>query len=65
LNNIAGMPGYFNPCPPTPTTHHYILEIYALDTKLNLPQTSSRADLLKAMQGHVRAKGTYVGTFHQ
>jgi Raf kinase inhibitor-like YbhB/YbcL family protein len=65
LNNIAGMPGFFNPCPPPPTTHHYILEVYAVDTKLDLPQTASRADLLKAMQGHVRAKGTYVGTFHQ
>jgi hypothetical protein len=65
MNNIAGMPGYFNPCPPPPTTHHYIFEVYALDDKLSLPATTSRADLLKAMQGHVRAKGTYVGTYHQ
>src|SRR5215469_12829107 len=65
LNNIAGMPGYFNPCPPPPTTHHYIHEVYALDQKLDVPATATRADLLKAMQGHVRAKGTYVGTFHQ
>jgi Raf kinase inhibitor-like YbhB/YbcL family protein len=65
LNNIAGMPGWFNPCPPPPTVHHYIFEVYALDQKLGLSATSSRAELLKAMQGHVRAKGTYVGTFHQ
>ncbi|HLH41782.1 MAG TPA: YbhB/YbcL family Raf kinase inhibitor-like protein [Bryobacteraceae bacterium] len=65
LNNIAGMPGFFNPCPPPPTVHHYIFEVYALDNKLGLPATTTRADLLKAMQGHVRAKGTYVGTYHQ
>ena len=64
-NNIAGMPGFFNPCPPPPTVHHYIFEVYALDQKLDLPATASRADLLKAMQGHTRAKGTYVGTYHQ
>jgi Raf kinase inhibitor-like YbhB/YbcL family protein len=65
MNNIAGMPGYFNPCPPPPTVHHYIFEVYALDQKLGLPASTSRADLLKAMQGHIRAKGTYVGTYHQ
>jgi len=65
MNNIAGMPGWFNPCPPPPTVHHYIFEVYALDQKLGIPATSSRADLLKAMQGHIRAKGTYVGTYHQ
>jgi Raf kinase inhibitor-like YbhB/YbcL family protein len=65
LNSIGGTPGYFNPCPPPPTTHHYIFEVYALDMKLGLPATTTRADLLKAMQPHVRAKGTYVGTYHQ
>jgi Raf kinase inhibitor-like YbhB/YbcL family protein len=65
MNNIAQMPGYFNPCPPPPTTHHYIFEVYALDQKLGLPASTTRADLLKAMQGHTRAKGTYVGTYHQ
>lgn len=65
LNNIAGMPGFFNPCPPPPTVHHYIFEVYALDQKLDLPASTTRADLLKAMQGHTRAKGTYVGTYHQ
>jgi len=65
MNNIAQMPGYFNPCPPPPTVHHYIFEVYALDNQLGLPATTTRADLLKAMQGHVRAKGTYVGTYHQ
>ena len=64
LKNIGGGSGYFNPCPPPPTVHHYIFEFFALDTKLD-PTIASRADLLKAMSGHVRAKGTYTGTYHQ
>jgi phosphatidylethanolamine-binding protein (PEBP) family uncharacterized protein len=41
-----------------------MFEFYALDTKLD-PATASRADLLKAMNGHIRAKGVYFGLFHQ
>lgn len=64
LQNIGRSLGYFNPCAPPPTTHHYIFEIFALDTKLD-PAPASRADLLKAMIGHVKAKGTWTGQFHQ
>jgi Raf kinase inhibitor-like YbhB/YbcL family protein len=64
INNIGGSIGYFNPCPPPPTTHHYLFEMYALDTKLE-PAPTSRADLMKAMTGHIRAKGIYFGLFHQ
>lgn len=64
LQNVGRGTGYFNPCPPPPTVHHYIFEIYALDTKLDAA-IASRDDLAKAMVGHVRAKGTYVGTYHQ
>jgi Raf kinase inhibitor-like YbhB/YbcL family protein len=65
LNNIGRSSGFFGPCPPAPTVHHYIIEAYAVDTKLDVPATGSRADLLAAMKGHVRAKGTYVGTYKQ
>jgi len=64
INNIGGSIGYFNPCPPPPTTHHYMFEFYALDTKLD-PAPANRADLLKVMVGHIRAKGVYFGLFHQ
>lgn len=63
-NNIGGQPGFYSPCPPAPTTHHYIIELYALDAKLGLPSTTSRADLLAALAMHTRAKGTYVGLYH-
>jgi Raf kinase inhibitor-like YbhB/YbcL family protein len=60
--SIRGANGYQPPCPPPGATpHHYVFEIYALDTKLDLPAGSSRADLLKAMDGHVIGRAAYVG----
>jgi Raf kinase inhibitor-like YbhB/YbcL family protein len=62
--NVRGVNGYQPPCPPAGgTPHHYIFEIFALDTKLDLTTGASRADLLKAMDGHVIGKATYVGLF--
>src|SRR5579864_9596761 len=62
--NIRKVNGYQPPCPPPGATpHHYIFEIYALDTTLDLAAGSSRADLLKAMDGHVVGKASYVGLF--
>jgi phosphatidylethanolamine-binding protein (PEBP) family uncharacterized protein len=63
INNIGSI-GYFNPCPPPPATHHYMFEFYALNTKLD-SAPASRADLFKAMNGHIRAKGVYFDLFHQ
>lgn len=63
-NNIGGMPGFYSPCPPAPTTHHYVIELYALDAKLGLPATTSRTDLLAALAMHTRGKGTYYGIYH-
>ena len=63
-NNVAGQPGYFGPgAPAGPRYHHYVFELYALSSTLDLPATASRDDLLKAMQGKVTAKAAYVGRF--
>jgi Raf kinase inhibitor-like YbhB/YbcL family protein len=62
--NIRGANGYQGPCPPPGSTpHHYIFELYALDQKLDLTAGATRADLLKAMDGHVIGKASYVGLF--
>lgn len=62
--NIRNVNGYQPPCPPPGSTpHHYVFEIYALDTKLDLAAGSSRADLLNAMNGHVVGKASYFGIF--
>jgi Raf kinase inhibitor-like YbhB/YbcL family protein len=64
--NIRGVNGYQPPCPPAGARpHHYIFELYALDSKLDLAAGASRADLLKAMDGHVMGKASYLGIFGQ
>jgi Raf kinase inhibitor-like YbhB/YbcL family protein len=64
--NGRGANGYQPPCPSVGARpHHYVFELYALDAKLNLPAGSSRADLMKAMDGHVIGKASFVGIFGQ
>jgi Raf kinase inhibitor-like YbhB/YbcL family protein len=63
--NIAQQVGYFGPCPPPGLPHHYTLEVYAVDSKLDLPATAGRDDLQKALSGHILASGVYNGVFHQ
>lgn len=62
--NVRKVNGYQPPCPPKGgPAHHYVLELYALDTKLDLPAGAMRADILKAIDGHVIGKSSYVGMF--
>lgn len=61
--NITGKPAYFGPRTPPKTTHHYHLQVLALDTTLDLKEGASRADVAKAMQGHVVGTGEVVGLF--
>jgi len=66
INNLGGNTSYMGPCaPPGHGDHHYTFEIYALNAKLGLPASTSRADLLNAMNGKVVAKGVYIGIFGQ
>ena len=55
---------YFGPGAGPGPFHHYVFEFYALDTKLDLPATTTRDELLKAMEGHIVGKAAYVGRFH-
>jgi len=55
-------PGYGGPCPPS-GTHRYYFRLYALDTSLDLPATTTRGDLDKAMRGHVLAQAELLGTY--
>ena len=45
--------------------HHYTFELFALDIKLSLGPDATRADLLKAMEGHVLGKAAVSGRFHR
>jgi Raf kinase inhibitor-like YbhB/YbcL family protein len=55
--------GYVGPCPPGHSAHRYAFDLYALDTKLELPSGASKKQLLKAIQGHVLAKGGVTGRY--
>ena len=62
--NTMGQNAYFGPgAPAGPRYHHYVFELYALSAMLDLPPTTGRDDLLKAMTGKVVAKAAYVGRF--
>ena len=46
---------YGGPCPPT-RAHRYVFKLYALDIRLNLEASSTKAALEKAMKGHILAQ---------
>jgi Raf kinase inhibitor-like YbhB/YbcL family protein len=61
--NITGQPAYFGPAPPAGHgIHHYTFEIFALDTKLDV-SPANRDSVMKAMEGHVLAKGLVIGLY--
>ncbi len=64
--NTRGFPGFMGPAaPPAGPYHHYLFQLYALNTKLDLGPDATRAEVLKAMAGHVLGKGVMVGRFHR
>jgi Raf kinase inhibitor-like YbhB/YbcL family protein len=72
----ASGPQYRGPgAPATGPFHHYTIEVYAIDTMLEVqPSTNAqpataavetRQSVIKAMQGHVLGKAVYVGLFRR
>jgi Raf kinase inhibitor-like YbhB/YbcL family protein len=55
---------YGGPCPPA-GRHRYFHKLYALDTVLPDLGHASKAQLEKAMSGHVLAKAELVGTYQK
>jgi Raf kinase inhibitor-like YbhB/YbcL family protein len=55
--------GYAGPCPPGHSPHRYVFDLYALNTRLNLPPGASKKQVVKAMNGHVLANGELVGKY--
>ena len=52
---------YGGPCPPS-GVHRYYFKIYALDTPLSLGEGATKAQLLKAMEGHILDQGALMGS---
>ena len=57
-----GEVGYGGPAPPD-KRHTYIFKLYALDTTLILPDKSTKADVEKAMEGHIIEQTQLTGTY--
>jgi len=53
---------YGGPCPPS-GTHRYFFKLYALDTLLDPGPKAEKADLEKAMQGHIISQTQIIGTY--
>jgi len=62
--NDFGTTGYRGPCPPI-GRHRYFCKVYALDTVLADLHKPKKADLEKAMRGHVLAQAQLVGTYEK
>ena len=63
--------GYMGPGAPPGPYHHYTFELYALDTKLDVPTgtpqqaADTRTAVFNAMDGHVLGRALLVGRFHR
>ena len=57
-----GEVGYGGPAPPD-KRHTYVFKLYALDSGLDLPDKSTKADVEKAMEGHIIEQATLTGTY--
>ena len=65
--NVEGMTdfgefGYGGPAPPD-KRHTYVFKLYALDSMLDLSKESTKADVEKAMEGHIIEQTQLTGTY--
>jgi Raf kinase inhibitor-like YbhB/YbcL family protein len=62
--NDWGKAEYGGPCPPI-GRHRYFFKLYALDTELTGMSSPTKADLERAMKGHVLDSGELIGTYQK
>ena len=62
--NDWGKAEYGGPCPPI-GRHRYFFKLYALDTTLTGLKDATKADLEKAMKGHIVDSGELMGTYQK
>ena len=60
--NSWGKNEYGGPAPPS-GVHRYVFKLYALDTTLHIEPTATKADLEKAMEGHILAETSFTGKY--
>ena len=62
--NDGGETGYSGPYPPI-GTHRYFFKLYALDAPTGLRDGHTKAELLKAIEGHVLDQAELMGTYER
>ena len=55
--------GYGGPCPPPGKPHRYFFKLYALDAPTGLNPRATKADVLRAVEGHVLGQAELMGTY--
>lgn len=60
--NSWGKNNYMGPNPPT-GMHRYFFRLYALDTALQIPEGSTKTDLIKAMNSHILDEAVLIGHY--
>jgi Raf kinase inhibitor-like YbhB/YbcL family protein len=63
-SNERGTQGYMGPCPPI-GRHRYFFNLIALDTELKGLKNPRKADLEKAIRGHVVGTAELIGTYQK
>jgi Raf kinase inhibitor-like YbhB/YbcL family protein len=63
-NNDWGRTAWGGPCPPV-GRHRYFFKLYALDASLPPDGVSTKAELERAMQGHLLASAQLTGTYQK
>ncbi len=58
--------GYRGPAPPPGSgPHRYFFKLYALDSRLDLPAGATKAELIKAISGHVVGESQLFGVYER
>ncbi|MBI2810782.1 MAG: YbhB/YbcL family Raf kinase inhibitor-like protein [Candidatus Melainabacteria bacterium] len=60
--NTSGKLAYEGPCPPD-REHRYFFKLYALDVILPISKGATKADVEKAMQGHILSQAQLMGRY--
>ncbi len=57
--------GYNGPCPPPGKAHRYFFKLYALSAELTLAPGATKADVERAMGGHILGQAEWMGKYQR